>query len=80
MTDLPTTIRTILARELCLDPGQITPDSELEALDVDSLDLALIADEIDALLAIDVTPEELDAAVTVADVIRVVMEKGGAVA
>lgn len=80
MTDLPTTIRTILARELCLDPGQITPESELEELGVDSLDLALIADEIDALLGIDVTPEELDAAVTVADVIRVVMEKGRMVA
>lgn len=60
---------THIARHKCLDPATITPDADLAALGITSLDAIAIAYQIEEDLGIEIPNEEIEGLRTVQDLI-----------
>jgi acyl carrier protein len=59
-------------RELAAEPDAVSPDATLEAIDVDSLDLAEFAQVIDEQVGVQLEGKDLKAITTVRDAIDVI--------
>ena len=70
----------LIARQKRLDPASVTPDAELSALGISSLDAITIVYELEEDLGIEVPNEDLESLTTVRDMIqglqRLVEEQG----
>lgn len=70
----------LIARQKRLDPSSVTPDAELSALGISSLDAITIVYELEEDLGIEVPNEDLESLTTVRDMIqglqRLVEEQG----
>ncbi|MFL5910963.1 MAG: acyl carrier protein [Gaiellaceae bacterium] len=72
------TIRHVLVTQFDARPDDVRPDSELEPLLQDSLDLVEFGSALGDLLSIQVADDELGGVSTIQDLIQLLETKGGA--
>jgi len=76
MQATPHEILNAIASEISVDPAKLTPDATLASLDISSLDLVSALFAIEDRFGIEVQPEEAASAVTLQDLIDLVIAKG----
>jgi acyl carrier protein len=67
--------RSMLAQRLNIDPATITPDSDIESLGADSLDLLVMAKEFEEHFRIQLATREIQKFRTVGDVVQALASK-----
>lgn len=66
---------TAALEEFGAEPGQITPDAEFEALDVDSLDLVELAQIVEDDYGVQLKGEDMEGVTTVRQAVDLVLAK-----
>lgn len=69
--------RTVLTRRLKVDPGAITPETNMEDLGADSLDLLTMASEFEQVFSVAISTKEIQQIRTFGDIVRQLSAKVG---
>ena len=72
--------RAVLVRRLKVDPSEITPETSIEELGVDSLDLVTIAGEFEEVFSIAIPTKEIIKIRTFGDIVRQLSTRVGSAA